>query len=69
MPIWTVEQTFTLSYYSIVSVNQKSIVLRTGVENGAQAEYDFAFQQYKSFNDTTYLTAMASSRDPVKLNG
>lgn len=61
--------TLTLLVSSIISVNQKSIVLRTAVENGGQAEYDFAFQQYKSTNDTSYLSAMASSRDPVKLNG
>ncbi|KAI9561562.1 hypothetical protein GHT06_012521 [Daphnia sinensis] len=53
---------------TILSPNQKSIILRTGVENGGQTEWDFAFNQYKSKYDTSYLIAATKSRDTSRLN-
>ncbi|EFX67144.1 hypothetical protein DAPPUDRAFT_203795 [Daphnia pulex] len=52
----------------ILSPNQKSVILKTGVENGGQAEYDFAFTQYTSKYDTSFLIAAASSKDVSRLN-
>lgn len=52
----------------ILSPNQKSTILRTGVENGGQAEWDFAYNQYTSKFDTSYLVAVARSRDTSRLN-
>lgn len=54
--------------YSIISINQRSIVLRTAIENGGQTEFDFSFNQYLSTKDTAYLIACAGSRDPATLN-
>ena len=31
-----------------LSPNQKTVILRTAIENGGKAEWDFAFDQYKS---------------------
>jgi aminopeptidase N len=50
-----------------LSANQKSVILKTGVENGGQAEYDFAFNQYTSKYDTSFLIAAASSKDSSRL--
>jgi aminopeptidase N len=51
-----------------LSANQKSVILKTGVENGGQAEYDFAFNQYTSKYDTSFLIAATSSKDSSRLN-
>ena len=53
----------------IISVNDKSIVLRTAIENGGQIEYDFAFEQYKTKVDTSFLTAMCASKQSAILYG
>lgn len=47
--------------------NQKQIILNTGVENGAKAEWDFAFEMYKSKDDVAFLDAMTKSRDSTTL--
>lgn len=46
----------------VVSPNQRTLILRTGVENGGEAEWNYAFEQYKSTGDTTYLVAMTCTR-------
>lgn len=53
--------------YSALSPNQKTVILRTAIENGGKAEWDFAFDQYKSKADVAYLTAMTSTRDSSAL--
>jgi aminopeptidase N len=57
-----------LGSFRILSPNQKSVILKTGVENGGQAEYDFAFTQYTSKYDTSFLIAAASSKNVSRLN-
>ena len=59
-----------LNYFTFraLSPNQRTVILRTGIENGGKAEYDFAFDQYKSKADVAYLTAMTSSRDSSTLS-
>ncbi|KAK4001974.1 hypothetical protein OUZ56_003836 [Daphnia magna] len=51
----------------ILSPNQKSTILRTGVENGGQAEWDFAFSQYLSKYDTSFLIAATCSKESSRL--
>lgn len=46
-----------------VSPNLKSLILRAGVSAGGQAEWQFAFDQYKATHQDAYLSAMASTRD------
>ncbi|KAI9551545.1 hypothetical protein GHT06_021878 [Daphnia sinensis] len=53
----------------IVSPNEKSTILRTAIENGGQAEYDFAFNQYKTKGDTSFLVAMCASKQATVLSG
>ena len=50
-----------------MSANQKSVILRTGVENGGQVEWDFAFSQYTSKYDTSFLIAATCSKDATRL--
>lgn len=53
----------------IISPNDKSIILRTAVQYGTQVEYDFAFDQYKTRGDTSFLVAMCNSQDIAVLSG
>lgn len=53
----------------IVSPNEKSIILRTAIENGGQAEYDFAFNQYQTTGDNSFLVAMCASKQVTVLSG
>ncbi|XP_046631005.1 aminopeptidase N-like [Daphnia pulicaria] len=53
----------------IVSPNEKSTILRTAIEYGGQAEYDFAFNQYKTKSDTSFLVAMCASKQATVLSG
>ncbi|EFX81628.1 hypothetical protein DAPPUDRAFT_317254 [Daphnia pulex] len=53
----------------IVSPNEKSIILRTAIENGGQTEYDFAFNQYKTTGDNSFLVAMCASKQVTVLSG
>ena len=46
----------------MLSPNQREFIIRSGVEHGGQAEWDFAFDQYKSSGDLNFLRAMASTR-------
>lgn len=52
---------------SVLSPNQRTIILRTGVENGGNAEWEFAFNQYVTKSDTTYLVAATCSKDSTRL--
>ena len=52
----------------VFSSNQRSLILRTGVEFGDRSYWDFAFDRYKTTGDTAYLVAMANSKDPVVIN-
>lgn len=54
-------------YGRILSANQRTVILRTGVENGKQAEWDFAFNQYKTKLDTAFLVAATCSKDSTRL--
>jgi aminopeptidase N len=47
----------------ILSPNQRDFILRTGVENGGQAEWDFAFDQYqKASGNGDFLRAISATR-------
>jgi len=47
----------------ILSPNQRDFILRTGVENGGQAEWDFAFDQYQQVNGNgDFLRAISATR-------
>ena len=38
------------------------MILKYGVENGGQPEFDFAFEQYKASDDGSYLVAMCYTK-------
>ena len=46
----------------VLDPNQRNLILKTGVQNGLQAEWNFAFEQYKATGDTTFLVAMANTK-------
>lgn len=54
--------------YRIISINHRTTVLRTAIENGGQREWDFAFNQFLTMNDTAYLTAATASKNPETLS-
>ncbi len=46
----------------VLDPNQRNLILKTGVQNGLKDEWDFAFEQYKATGDTTFLVAMANTK-------
>ena len=49
--------------FRILSPNQRDFILRAGVENGGQAEWDFAFDQYqKDSGNGDFLRAISATR-------
>lgn len=54
---------FFLRKIRILSSNQRDFILRAGVENGGQAEWDFAFEQYKKASGNgDFLRAISATR-------
>lgn len=49
----------------MLSPNMRSTILRTGVQQGMAAEWDFAFQQYRETGDTEFLIATTYTKQPT----
>ena len=56
-------------FFRVISINQKSAILRTAIENGGQPESDFAFQQYQATGNRDFLVATTCSTQPTVLSG
>ena len=50
----------------MLSPNQKSFILCSGVENGNKAEWDFAYSQYMSHN-YDFLVPITCTRDSATI--
>lgn len=46
-----------------MSPNKRNFLLCSGVENGRQAEWDFAYNQYRSSDDGSFLVAITCTRE------
>nr|CAH0105565.1 unnamed protein product [Daphnia galeata] len=47
----------------MLSPNKRNFLLCSGVENGRQAEWDFAYNQYRSSDDGSFLVAITCTRE------
>ena len=56
------------SFSRYLSPNPRNLILRTAVENGGQAEWDFAFNCYKATGGGACLVAMTCTSDITIIN-